>query len=210
MTALLQAQGIGVWRGEDWLLDDVSFTLDEQSVTRISGSNGSGKTTLLRILCGLGIADEGSVYWRGQPIHKVRDEFNASLLYLGHKPGIKSALTPIENLRLYSQLAGRPISAEDESSLLQALETLSIGDKAELPCRVLSAGQQRRVSLCRLLLEPAKLWVLDEPLTSLDKAGHDWVSAAVAHQLDQGGAVILTTHTDLDIPGYSIEELSLD
>jgi len=206
---MLEARELMVWRGDNLLLDAVSFTLNENTIMQIRGTNGSGKTTLLRIVCGLALADEGEVYWHGKALHKQRDEFNAQLLHIGHRPGIKGALTAIENLQFFCSMAGLSEAPDLQQSIDEALTALSLQDKSDIPTRFLSAGQQRRVALARLILQPAKLWVLDEPLTSLDLSGHDWVAARISAHVNNGGSVLLTTHTPLVIAEHPVETYEL-
>jgi len=205
----LEADDISVWRGDNLLLNEVSFSLSPGEVLQVQGANGSGKTTLLRIVCGLGIADEGQVSWCGNPIEKNRDQFHEDLLYLGHKPGIKPALSAIENLRIFTLLDGQATSPGTEANIETALDELSLLSKAHLPCGALSAGQQRRVALARLVLQAARLWVLDEPLTSLDKSGLALVEQRMADHVRQGGSVLLTTHAPVNIDGVKVGTLEL-
>ncbi|MCL4140725.1 UNVERIFIED_CONTAM: hypothetical protein GTU68_062229, partial [Idotea baltica] len=209
VSELLTVKDISVWRGDNLLLDEVQFDLSVGQVLQVRGANGSGKTTLLRIVCGVGFADEGSVLWRGIAIERNRHQFNNELLYLGHKPGIKGALSPLENLRIFCVLAGLEASAKTDALIIDALDNLSLSDKTELPCRFLSAGQQRRVALARLLIQHAHLWVLDEPLTSLDKAGLAWVEKQISLHVAAGGAVLLTTHAPLQVDGVTVNTLEL-
>lgn len=206
---MLDVQELTVWRGDNLLLDNISFSLSAGTVLQIQGANGSGKTTLLRIICGVGLADEGEVYWHGTPIHRNRDQFNDALLYLGHKAGIKGGLTAMENLRIFCTLSGRANNAQTDQAIESALDGLSLLSKAHIACRHLSAGQQRRVSLARLLLQSSQLWVLDEPLTSLDKAGLSWVEAQIANQASRGGSVLLTTHAPLNVDTVEVDTLEL-
>ena len=208
-SELLSVDNITVWRGDNLLLNDVSFSLSPGQVLQIRGANGSGKTTLLRVVCGVGFSDEGTVKWRGVSTDRNTDQFNAELLYLGHKPGIKAALSPIENLRIFCTLAGLESSIKTDNAIRSALEHLSVLPQAQLACRHLSAGQQRRVSLARLLLKSARLWVLDEPLTSLDTAGLSWVENQIDQHVAGGGAVLLTTHAPLRLHGVTVDSLEL-
>ncbi len=189
--ALLQANDIITWRGETCVLDGVSLNVSHGDVVQIVGPNGSGKTTLLRTLAGLALADEGEVYWQGAALHTLRAEFQNELLYLGHKPGISGVLTPEQNLAAFLQLRH---AVPDQNALLEALHALGLGERLALPCRWLSAGQQRRVALARLALEPVTLWILDEPLNALDVNGVEWVVSQIETHAANGGAVVFTTH----------------
>ena len=202
---LLSARHIDVWRGDTLLLDAVALSVGPGEVLQVIGRNGSGKTTLLRVLCGLVPMDEGEVYWCGEPLRRVRAEFQGSLLYLGHKPGICAGLTPGENLALSCALHGGKAAGIDA-----ALDQLGLGERRHLLCGALSAGQQRRVALARLVLEPARLWVLDEPLTALDAAGLVWVGEQLVRHGRVGGTVIFTTHQALPLDGLVSRTLAID
>ena len=202
---LLEARGLTIWRGDNLLMEDIDVQLCAGSITQIQGTNGSGKTTLLRALIGLAEFDEGEIFWRGKPFLKVRDELYSQLLYLGHKPGISAGLTPLENIRALC-----PELAQDSRALTQGvLEELAIADRMDLPSAALSAGQKRRVALARLRLQSARLWVLDEPLTSLDTNGYEWVRAEIKRHVSAGGAVIFTTHQALSFEPFAVQSIML-
>ncbi len=206
---VLAVKDVTVWRGDNLLLDNVSFSLNDGNVLQIRGANGSGKTTLLRIVCGVGIADEGDVFWQGVSTRRNTDQFNDALLYIGHKAGIKGELTAMENLRIFCRLSGSENPASDDKKISVALDALSLNQKADIPCRHLSAGQQRRVSLARLLLQANRLWVLDEPLTSLDAAGLSWVESRIAQHAANGGMVLLTTHAPINVESVEVNTFDL-
>lgn len=206
--ALLTVDELTVWRGEMPLLNRLSFSVDAGDVIHVVGTNGSGKTTLLRAICGLGMPDEGTVRWCGKRLPGARDAFQAALIYLGHRPGVSGALSARENLRY--QMALHPDAGRWQDALAVAtLTALGLGDRIDLPCRWLSAGQQRRVALARLVLQPARLWVLDEPMTALDSAGRHWVEQQLETHTGAGGAVILTSHQALESPQLTVRTLTL-
>jgi heme exporter protein A len=78
-----------------------------------------------------------------------------------------------------------------------------------VPVAQLSAGQQRRVALARLWLSPASVWILDEPLTAIDKGGVEKLMARFAAHADNGGSVILTTHQDLPDNSARVRKIRL-
>jgi len=206
MSALLSADALTAWRGETCVLDAVSLTIQAGEVCQVTGPNGSGKTTLLRLLAGLSLADDGNVFWKGADIDSVRSDYQSQLLYLGHKLSVSGNLSPRENLSAFLHLRHE---TPDLSALDSALSELGLGERLDLPCRWLSAGQQRRVALARLALEPAALWILDEPLSALDPNGVDWVVQQIQRQAAQGGSVVFTTHQTLPMDSVSIKTVSL-
>ncbi len=189
-TPVLQVAELECVRGDRLLFRSLSFELKPGELLHIEGPNGCGKTSLLRILCGLGQPEEGEILWNSRPIRKVHHEFLEQLAYLGHHPGIKGELTPLENLRLVTRLH----RTHEGTDLEQILADANLDTHMEVPARTLSAGQRQRIALARLLLQQASLWILDEPFTSLDVHGIAWVQTLLDGHLRKGGLVVLTSH----------------
>ncbi|MCV6587874.1 MAG: cytochrome c biogenesis heme-transporting ATPase CcmA [Marinobacterium sp.] len=202
---LLEVRQLLCERDDRVLFENLDFSLNVGEVLQIEGTNGSGKTTLLRILCGLTSHYEGDIFWHGELRTQAREAFNRSLLYFGHQPGVKAVLTPLENLHWYSAMH----PSMDASRVLWALEQVGLRGYEDVPCHMLSAGQNRRVSLARLYMNDAILWILDEPFTAIDKQGVAQQEALIAQHAINGGAVILTTHHELTMPG-PLRRLNLD
>jgi heme exporter protein A len=191
----LSVDKVHVWRGERHVLKGISLRLAPRQLVHVCGPNGSGKTTLLRVVCGLLRPEQGEVSWGGKPIADVRLEYQAELAYASHEPALKGDLTALENLRFAVGLKRR-VSPEE---LRDSLEHTGAGACADLPARVLSAGQRRRVAMARVLAMKASLWLLDEPFTNLDAAGSELMSALLRSHIDQGGAALVVAHHDLTI-----------
>jgi heme exporter protein A len=160
----------------------------------VRGPNGGGKTTLLRCVAGLTRADAGEVFWDGEATARDRGRFHVQLLYAGHLPGIKDDLSAEENLK--GALALRGVTVDDEA-VRGALAQSGLDKRRHLPARRLSAGQRRRIGLARLMLDPALLWALDEPLTALDDEGQRLFERLLVRHLERGGLALLATHHDL-------------
>lgn len=191
----LKVEKVHVWRGDRHVLQGVSVAVGRNELVHVSGPNGTGKTTLLRVVCGLLRPEHGSVTWLGQSIVRHRSEYQAALAYAAHEPALKGDLTAVENLRFSVGLKRRATLKE----LLAALETTGVGACANLPARVLSAGQRRRVSLARVLAMRASLWLLDEPYANLDTAGSDLVSWLLQSHVQAGGLALVVAHRDLTL-----------
>jgi heme exporter protein A len=191
--ALLEARAIELWRGEHHLLRQISFALGAGELLQVTGPNGAGKTSLLRVVCGLLPAESGEIFWRSTSIREGRDGFHRDLTYLAHLNALKLDLTADENLRVGTGLRRDTTKAER----LAALEALGVVRCAELPGRVLSAGQRRRVAFARVLLSKSILWVLDEPTTNLDASGVAVIEQLLKGHLERGGAVLTAAHHGL-------------
>lgn len=202
-AAMLHAAQLFCERDDRILFEGLNFQLSEGQVLQIKGSNGSGKTTLMRILCGLNDNYGGDINWYGEPIDEVREDFFASVLYIGHRVGVNKVLTPLENLRWSCSLHGDV----DDAKILKVLADIGLRGFEESQCFTLSAGQQQRVSLARLLISPVKLWVLDEPFTTLDVAAVALLENLLLQHARNGGAVLVTTHHQLNVDDLQVVNL---
>ncbi|MBK1726271.1 cytochrome c biogenesis heme-transporting ATPase CcmA [Halorhodospira neutriphila] len=191
----LEIAGLSCRRGDQTLFSGVSLSLASGELLFVRGRNGSGKTTLLRILCGLTEPATGEVRWRGQPIRRLEEAARRELLYVGHRDAVKEELTPLENLDIHQGLRGERGDLERQ---LDALEEAGLGGREDIPVRYLSQGQRRRTALARLLVSPARLWILDEPLTALDRSAVAWLFERIAAYLREGGIVVTTSHQSID------------
>ncbi len=203
--SMLEAKNLSCVRDERTLFDGLSFSVSSGDIIQVEGPNGAGKTSLLRILAGLAQPDHGEVLWQGENTRQGRDRYHQDLLFLGHQPGIKSMLTPFENLRFYQAVGQQP----DRQAIWQALEQVGLIGYEDVPVAQLSAGQQRRVALARLWLSDSPLWILDEPLTAIDKQGVAELIALFERHAQQGGMVLLTTHQDLNGTHRAIRKIRL-
>jgi heme exporter protein A len=193
MSNALCVEKVHVWRGDRHVLQGVSTQIGRGELLHVSGPNGTGKTTLLRVVSGLLRPEQGSVSWLGQSIVSHRTEYQAVLAYAAHEPALKGDLTALENLHFSVGLKRR--SKPDE--LRGALERTGVAACADLPARVLSAGQRRRVSLARVIAMQASVWLLDEPYANLDAAGSDLVSGLLQAHVAAGGLALVVAHREL-------------
>jgi heme exporter protein A len=205
---MLEARHLECTRGERKLFRDLSFRLGRGQLLRVAGANGSGKTSLLRIMCGLLAPSAGELRWGGQPIRAEREEYCRNLVFIGHLNALKDDLTALENLRFAAALGG--VAAEREVTL-DALDRFGVIRCAELPAKVLSQGQRRRVTLARLALSPkVPLWILDEPFSALDVGAVSELERLLAAHIAAGGMVVLTTHQEVQVVTQAVLRVDLD
>ena len=152
---VLSASGITHGYEGHTLFSDLSFGLSDDDRVGLVGPNGSGKSTLLRIVAGEITPDAGQVVPRS----------GARIAALPQAPGMPAGTTALD------VVGSVPGAARHEAEAL--LDRLGI--LAETDVATLSGGQQRRVSLARVLVEPADLLILDEPTNHLDADTIDWL-----------------------------------
>ena len=194
----LVAEDLACRRGERLVFAGLSFRLPPGGALVLTGKNGSGKTSLLRLLAGLLVPDAGRLTWGAAPITGDLAEHRTRLHYVGHQDGVKPGLTPRETLVFWAALRGRELRRE-ASTLDAALAAFALEPVADWPCRWLSAGQRRRLALARLLLIPALLWLLDEPIAALDHDNQRRLEQAIAQHRAASGRVVLATHITIEM-----------
>jgi heme exporter protein A len=174
----------------------LSFALNPGELLLLEGRNGSGKTSLMRAIAGLIEFEDGDVMWQGKPLRSNRQAFYGSLVWMQHRVGFKADLNLVENLKFESHLR-----AQSGADFDDVCKRLDIDRLKRLPLRALSAGQQRRVALARMLLSDVPLWLMDEPFTNLDREGRKLVMDLTTEHLDRGGMCIMAAHQDVEIGG---------
>jgi heme exporter protein A len=190
---LLIGQGLAAIRGERAVFAGLDFALAPGGALLLTGANGAGKSTLLRLVAGLIPPAEGALLWGGEDALADRAAHAARLRYCGHAEALKPSLSVAENLGFWASLWGGDARA--------ALAALALEPLADLPARVLSSGQRRRLSLARLLLGSPALWLLDEPTVGLDAASVERLGGLLAAHRARGGLVMAATHLPLPLPG---------
>lgn len=203
----LQVRGLRCERGGRVLFEGLDFDVAPGRALLVLGPNGSGKTTLLRALAGLTEAAVRQVAWNGAAVVLRSATWRARIGYLGHKPGHKDELSAAENLALACALEGADASADVRR---QALETVGLGARSELPVKRLSQGQKQRLALARLKLSTRPLWLLDEPAAALDADARRLLHELLGSHLERGGVAIVATHDRIEIPQMRAAELRLD
>lgn len=186
--ALLSAHGLGFDRNDEPIFGPLDFHLEPGDALLVHGGNGSGKTTLLRVLAGLLRPARGEIRLRGEPA--TLERIASSCALLGHLLGHKGELSASENLQFACGLFGQRAGSDIDAALLH----VGLGGYEDAPARQFSAGQRKRLALARLLLMPARLWLLDEPYANLDLPGIDLVNRLIEDHLSTGGAALITSH----------------
>lgn len=186
----LEVSNLSYSRAGALLCSDLSFHAGAGEMKVIRGANGSGKSTLLQILAGLYRADSGSVCYEGKP-HDSHASYPDCVCYLGHRHGMRKELSVESNLAFWATCYGT------NELLSAAMHYFDLIPLAQKPMDQLSAGWVQRTSLTRLILSPAKLWLLDEPTSNLDAQGSSLLQSLIVTRLERGGTVILASHAQI-------------
>ena len=194
----LVAEGLSATRGEDLIFQDISFEIAGGEALVVKGPNGSGKSTLLRVLAGLLPAESGSATLLAAP-HPV-ERIGEAAHYLGHRNAMKRELTVEENLAFWKAFLG-DFAGGVGIAVDEAAEAVGLGGIVHLPFGYLSAGQQRRMAMAKLLVAWRPVWILDEPTAALDAAAEAMFAGLVTAHLARGGIAIAATHQPLGLEG---------
>lgn len=205
MSIILAAEALSCVRQDRVLFENLNFQLSAGQVLYIQGKNGAGKSSLLRLLGGLSSPEDGQILFHGKPLSAVAEHFAEQLLFIGHQSGIHPQLTALQNLAFWSAL-----TAQQPADPYQLLGSLGLAGLEDIPCFMLSAGQQRRVSLARLWFTTKPLWILDEPFTSLDQQLIAKLEQHFLQHLASGGVIVLTSHQALSASYPELQALELE
>jgi len=180
--ALLSATDLAAARGERLLFRGVSLSVRAGEALVLRGANGAGKTTLLRMLAGLTRPETGLVE-RPVPFH-----------WMAHHLGLKPHETPRQHLALWAKAWGAGADVDG------VLKSAGLARPADVPARLLSAGQRQRTALARLKLQHRPVWLMDEPFSALDVDARAALEADIEAHRASGGAVIAAIHGE---PGFA-------
>jgi heme exporter protein A len=197
----LTANGLASERGGRPVFDDISFAIGDGDLFTVTGPNGAGKSTLLRIIAGLLPATAGEVVLDPEPDGPRGIEMH----YLGHRDGLKSALSVRENIVFWRRTAG-----ESGLTPMEALERVRLPHLIDLPAAFLSAGQKRRVAISRLLAVERPIWLLDEPTAALDAQSEAELGDIISEHIGAGGMVVAATHLKLPVAATQTIVLGAD
>ena len=168
--------------GNKTALNNVSFQIDEGSVTVIGGENGSGKRVLMNIIAGLEKPTSGKIHSFAKAGLVFQE---ADTQILGETPREDISFGPKNQKKSKIQI---------EQAVENSLEQVGLAKKADYPARFLSGGEKRRLAVACMLAMELPVIIFDEPYANLDYGGVKQVNALVKRLHEQKKTVIILTH----------------
>lgn len=200
MPELLEADAIVKYYGMRPVLRGASLRLAGGDFVALLGPNGSGKSTLLRVLSTLSRPDKGALIVCGVDALAHSDQARAYLGVVMHQPLLYGDLTARENLEFHARLHG---VAHAAAKVATALDRVQLGARGRDPARTFSRGMTQRLTIARLLMQDARVILLDEPFTGLDTASAASLSGLLTELAREGRAVLMTTHETRGMEGVT-------
>ena len=189
----IEASALSRRYGRRWVVRRIDARFEPGTLSLFVGPNGAGKTTLFRLLAGTLRATEGEVLIREADTDRDLEpaEVRRYLALLGHEPGCYAELSGPENLKLFAGLYGQP---DDEKTLEQILDRVGLGGVGIRPTSAYSRGMLQRLGLARLIVQDARIWLMDEPTTGLDEAGRALLRDVLGEARERGRTLVAITH----------------
>ena len=203
---MLKAERLSYYRDGHPIFSEISFNVEAGTCCFVKGQNGSGKTTLLRILAGHLPIQSGIIHLNGMRISSDRDFISQNIDYIGHRNSIKKQMTALENLKFWNNIFASNKQIDFGSNFEDRMVINRFRNKLISFC---SVGQTRRVALSRLNTSERKLWLIDEPTTSLDHYAVKNFGEMIEDHCLHGGAAIIATHSDINMPKIVSKSITL-
>ena len=173
------------------VLKELSFQVFPGECLALLGPNGAGKTTLMKILATLQRPTSGRFEIMGLDGVKERAKIREMILFLAHGSFLYNDLDALENIRFALAMYG---VSSDEKEVKRTLDRVEIGAFSKFKVRAFSEGMKKRLALAKAMLIRPKVLLMDEPYSSLDERGLNIVNNFIRDMMDQGTAVIMTSH----------------
>jgi lipopolysaccharide export system ATP-binding protein len=177
------------------VVNEVSITIERQTIVGLLGRNGAGKTTSFRMIMGMVTPNSGSVLFEGRDITRLPMYKRARLGigYLSQEPSIFQRLSVRDNLLaiLETMSIGR---AERRKRANELIERFALTEVARSQGRFLSGGERRKLEIARAMVTNPSLILLDEPFSGVDPIAVQDLQEEIRQLVASGVSILVTDH----------------
>ncbi len=190
---MILVKDLSIERSNKKIFENVNLSLGTGKIIILKGENGSGKTTLLKSILNLIEPTSGSIYWKGKLLNKNLNDFYNHVTYIADKTTSLRKLTVQDNINIWKKIFLSKIGKSNIENILKILKLdFYLGQKVNS----LSFGEIKKLELLRLIIENKKIWILDEPLSNLDKETINVVEQTFEDHCAKEGSIIFSSHQD--------------
>ena len=193
---MILVKDLSIERSNKKIFENVNLSLGSGKIILLKGKNGSGKTTLLKALLNLIEPSSGAIYWKGKLLKKNLYNFFNHVTYIADKTSSLSKLSVKENIKIWKKIFLSNIS---NSQVENILKTLKLDIYLNQKVNSLSFGETKKLEFLRLIIENKKIWILDEPLSNLDKESISVIGQTFEDHRSKEGSVIFSSHQESEI-----------
>ena len=201
---MIIVKNLSVERLDKKIFENINLSLTSGNITILKGKNGSGKTTLLKTILNIIEPSFGSIYWKGKLLKKNLYDFYNHVTYISDKTSSLKKLTVKDNINIWNKIF---LSNINNSQIETALKTLKLENYLNHKVGTLSLGETKKLEFLRLIIENKKVWILDEPLSSLDEDSVELIKQTFEDHVNKEGSIIFSSHQNPGI--YVTEEINL-
>jgi heme exporter protein A len=180
------------------IFSDISISFLPSSIVYLQGANGCGKTSLLRMVANIQNPTRGDILYRTLKCGDLKKPY---CNYIGHNLGLKSQITVLEYLKFWSEVY------DSLEALESSIYYFKLHDILYQQCYKLSAGNQKKVALAKLIACQSNLWLLDEVESNLDQENKELLRNLIIIKANNGGIILITSHANIDIKSAQIINL---
>ena len=201
---MIIVKNLSVERLDKKIFENINLSLTSGNITILKGKNGSGKTTLLKTILNIIEPSFGSIYWKGKLLKKNLYDFYNQVTYIADKTSSLTKLTVKDNINIWNKIF---LSNINNYQIETALKTLKLENYLNHKVGTLSLGETKKLEFLRLIIENKKVWILDEPLSSLDDDTVELIKQTFEDHVAKEGSIIFSSHQNPGI--YVSEEINL-
>jgi heme exporter protein A len=178
---------------------NINMTFLPSAIIHLQGANGCGKTSLLRMVAGIQNSTTGNIFYRSVKSSNLQKPY---CNYIGHNFGLKSQITVFEYLKFWAEIH------DSLETLEPAIYYFKLHNILHKKCYQLSAGNQKKIALAKLIACQSDLWLLDEIESNLDHENKELLHNLIISKANNGGIILLTSHSDIAIK--TVQRINLE